>query len=208
MSPRIDSKGPIPPAYVAWRAGPENPTPTRFLAPIDCLKIPALNCPSWGPIVLGTLCSVFFLNLPPRIMPYKLSCSSYETLFPCFFLCTNYLYIFPPPLSPRKKDVLVMGKYREAISCRPSEPQCSDKTNFGAYFYRRRVRVYQTAALSSGAFKQENAPTGLFTYIQLSKFLVLIPRPPLVQVWFWFPKACPIKKDSSVRWFFRSVHLI
>jgi hypothetical protein len=57
-----------------------------------------------------------------------------------------------------------MGKYREAISCRPSEPRALNKTNFGAYFYRRRVRVYQTAALSSGAFKQENAPTGLFTY--------------------------------------------
>jgi len=31
----------IPPAYVAWRAG-DNPIPTRFLAPIECSKIPAL----------------------------------------------------------------------------------------------------------------------------------------------------------------------
>jgi hypothetical protein len=30
------------PAYVAWRAGTiANPIPTRFLAPTDCLKIPA-----------------------------------------------------------------------------------------------------------------------------------------------------------------------
>jgi hypothetical protein len=32
------------PAYVAWRAGTTSPIPTRFLAPIDCLKIPALKC--------------------------------------------------------------------------------------------------------------------------------------------------------------------
>jgi hypothetical protein len=36
-SPRIDSKELILPTYVAWRAG----IPTRFLAPIDCLKIQA-----------------------------------------------------------------------------------------------------------------------------------------------------------------------
>ncbi len=36
--PGIDSKEWIPPAYVAWRAG----TITLFLAPIGCLKIPAL----------------------------------------------------------------------------------------------------------------------------------------------------------------------
>jgi hypothetical protein len=35
----IDSKEPIPSAYAAWRAG----TITLFLAPIDCLKIPALS---------------------------------------------------------------------------------------------------------------------------------------------------------------------
>jgi hypothetical protein len=40
--PGIDSKEPIPPAYVAWWAG--NSIPSRFLAPIDCLKIPAQNC--------------------------------------------------------------------------------------------------------------------------------------------------------------------
>jgi hypothetical protein len=59
----IDSKESIPPAYVAWRAGTttlfllgidpaslcsmagryDNPIPTRFLAPIDCSKIPALS---------------------------------------------------------------------------------------------------------------------------------------------------------------------
>ena len=41
---RIDSKESIPPAYVALRAGIRQPytaIPTRFLAPIDCLKIPA-----------------------------------------------------------------------------------------------------------------------------------------------------------------------
>jgi hypothetical protein len=39
--PGIDSKEWIPPAYVAWRAGYDNPIPPRFLAPIDSLKIPA-----------------------------------------------------------------------------------------------------------------------------------------------------------------------
>ncbi len=38
----IDSKQPIPPGCVAWRAVYDNPIPSRFLAPIDCLKIPAL----------------------------------------------------------------------------------------------------------------------------------------------------------------------
>jgi hypothetical protein len=32
-SPGIDSKEPIPPAYVAWRPRYDNPIPTRFLAP-------------------------------------------------------------------------------------------------------------------------------------------------------------------------------
>ncbi len=40
-SPGIDSEEWIPPAYVAWRAY-DKPIPTQFLAPIDCLKIPAL----------------------------------------------------------------------------------------------------------------------------------------------------------------------
>ncbi len=40
-SPGIDSKEWIPPAYVAWRAGTTTVFPTRFPAPIDCLKIPA-----------------------------------------------------------------------------------------------------------------------------------------------------------------------
>jgi hypothetical protein len=41
--PGIDSKEKIPPAYVAWRAGATTLilVPTRFLAPIDCSKIPA-----------------------------------------------------------------------------------------------------------------------------------------------------------------------
>ncbi len=38
----IDSKESIPPTYVAWRAGATTLFPTRFLAPIDCSKIPAL----------------------------------------------------------------------------------------------------------------------------------------------------------------------
>jgi hypothetical protein len=40
-SPRIDSTEPIPPGCVPWRAAYDNLIPTRFLAPIDCLKIPA-----------------------------------------------------------------------------------------------------------------------------------------------------------------------
>jgi hypothetical protein len=40
--PRIDSKESIPLAYVvAWRSRYDNPIPTRFLAPIDWLEIPA-----------------------------------------------------------------------------------------------------------------------------------------------------------------------
>jgi hypothetical protein len=44
-SPVIDSKESIPPAYVAWRINQQydNPILTRFLAPIDCSKIPALD---------------------------------------------------------------------------------------------------------------------------------------------------------------------
>ncbi len=43
-SPGIDSKEWILPAYVAWRAGTINLyIPPRFLAPKDCLKIPALR---------------------------------------------------------------------------------------------------------------------------------------------------------------------
>jgi hypothetical protein len=41
-SPRIYSKEPLPHGCVAWRAGTTTPFPTRFLAPIDGLKIPAL----------------------------------------------------------------------------------------------------------------------------------------------------------------------
>jgi hypothetical protein len=42
MEPGIDSKELIPPAYACSLVGRyDNPIPTRFLAPIDCLKIPA-----------------------------------------------------------------------------------------------------------------------------------------------------------------------
>ncbi len=40
-SPRIDSKEPIAPGCVAWRARCNNPTPSQFLASMNCLKIPA-----------------------------------------------------------------------------------------------------------------------------------------------------------------------
>jgi hypothetical protein len=43
-SPRIDSKESLPPVYGMYGslAGRyDNPIPTRFLAPTDCLKIPA-----------------------------------------------------------------------------------------------------------------------------------------------------------------------
>ncbi len=39
----FDSKDSILPAYVAWLPRNDNPIPTRFLAPIDCLKIPAVH---------------------------------------------------------------------------------------------------------------------------------------------------------------------
>ena len=38
-SPGINSKESIPPSYIAWQAG----TTTRFLAPMDCTKIPSLS---------------------------------------------------------------------------------------------------------------------------------------------------------------------
>ncbi len=41
-SPGIDSNKPIPPAYVTLARRCNNPIPTWFLAPIECLKIPAL----------------------------------------------------------------------------------------------------------------------------------------------------------------------
>ncbi len=47
-STRIDSKESIPPSYVSWRAVTANPVPTRFLAPTDCLKIPAQFCWPYG----------------------------------------------------------------------------------------------------------------------------------------------------------------
>ncbi len=36
----------IPPGCVAWRAGTTTLFPTRFLAPIDCLQIPAQISPN------------------------------------------------------------------------------------------------------------------------------------------------------------------
>jgi hypothetical protein len=54
-SPRIDSKEPIPPGCVAWRAGTTTPIPTRLLAPIiDCLKIPALE-QNWNTVLPASL---------------------------------------------------------------------------------------------------------------------------------------------------------
>jgi len=44
----------IPPAYVSWRAG----TITLFLAPLDCLKIPALATQPGG---IGSLESILGL---------------------------------------------------------------------------------------------------------------------------------------------------
>jgi hypothetical protein len=44
-SPRIDSKEPIPPRLYSLAGRYDNPIPTRFLAPIDCLKIPAWISP-------------------------------------------------------------------------------------------------------------------------------------------------------------------
>ncbi len=41
-SPGIDSKESITPAYVASGDRYDKPFPTRFLAPIDCSKIPTL----------------------------------------------------------------------------------------------------------------------------------------------------------------------
>jgi hypothetical protein len=46
MSPKVDSKEPIPPGCVALRAGTTNTIPTRFLTTIDCLKIPAQLSPA------------------------------------------------------------------------------------------------------------------------------------------------------------------
>ncbi len=41
----IDSKESIPPAHESWRTSlqADNPIPTQFLAPIDCLKLSALK---------------------------------------------------------------------------------------------------------------------------------------------------------------------
>ncbi len=38
VSPGIDSKKSIAPAYLAWEAGTKTLFPTQFLAPIDCSK--------------------------------------------------------------------------------------------------------------------------------------------------------------------------
>ncbi len=43
MEPGIDFTELNSPAYVAWRAGTTTLFLTRFLAPMDCLKIPALG---------------------------------------------------------------------------------------------------------------------------------------------------------------------
>jgi hypothetical protein len=66
-SPGIDSKEWIPPAYVASRAGYDNPIPTRFLAPVDCLKIPALAGRYDNPIPARFLAPIDCLKIPAMV---------------------------------------------------------------------------------------------------------------------------------------------
>jgi hypothetical protein len=53
MSPRIDFKESIPPAY-GLLGRYDNPIPTRLLALIDCLKIPSLDFRTIYGLGLGT----------------------------------------------------------------------------------------------------------------------------------------------------------
>jgi hypothetical protein len=47
-----DSTDSFSTAYSAWRTGTtDNPIPNRFLAPIDCLKIPAQNLGVGGGVI-------------------------------------------------------------------------------------------------------------------------------------------------------------
>ncbi len=60
----MDSKEPIPPGYVAWGGGGYyNRFPTQFLAPIDCLKIPAQITDRWK-----YKKNRFFTELQPKIL--------------------------------------------------------------------------------------------------------------------------------------------
>ncbi len=56
----IDSKESISPAYAAWRASTRTPIPTRFLAPMECLKIPALV---WLMDLLVKVCRLLYFLL-------------------------------------------------------------------------------------------------------------------------------------------------
>jgi hypothetical protein len=77
-SPGIDSA-----SNVAWRAGTTNPIPTRFLAPIDCSKIPALT--SCG---AGSLCRVKCGRQPLYFCNYLI-----------FRVYTVYMYTLPTCMS-------------------------------------------------------------------------------------------------------------
>jgi hypothetical protein len=65
---RIDSNEPIPPGCVVCSlAGRyDNPIPTRFLAPIDCLKIPALAGRYDNPIPIRFLVPIDCLTIPTQ----------------------------------------------------------------------------------------------------------------------------------------------
>ncbi len=74
--PRIDSKKPIPPAYVV--GGPvRHPIPTRFLAPIDCIKIPALKSTSDQKPEVG--CTVYTYTERPK--KHSLSVGSHSIVY-------------------------------------------------------------------------------------------------------------------------------
>ncbi len=70
-NPWIDSKESIPPAYVACY---DNPIPTRFLAPIDCLKIPALYTKQ----TTWPVCTGRYLKKLDNMYIYAVESSFYE----------------------------------------------------------------------------------------------------------------------------------
>ncbi len=69
-SPGIDSKASIPPAYVAWRASTRSPIPTRFLATVDCLKLPTQD------IFFGIWLE-FLWNVGPGFEPRAARCANH-----------------------------------------------------------------------------------------------------------------------------------
>jgi hypothetical protein len=89
-SPRIDSKEPITVGRVALTGRYDNPVPTRFLAPIGCLKIPAqfqfwvwfINCfffifsyASWKFLWIGEqvpTCTLLYITIGVIQPPLKL----------------------------------------------------------------------------------------------------------------------------------------